>query len=166
MTVDDNSHEEITKNDLLAAEFLTRFRELVTMLPSLTGTLSMSDDFVRSHVNLSYDFLRASVNAATQLDDVRSAAQLDLYEAQDTLDFNRNFDRVADEVEIFVKLLRRAMARRKAKLAAQSLQVYEIAKAVRRNNEDRPLIQEIGIMKSHLNRGRKKRRKTGEGEAG
>ena len=148
----------ITHYQQLAAAFIADLDEIATIIPKLEAEHVSTVNFVRSHLNVSTEFLATVIAAVEQTPELQGVRKLDVAAARDTLQFIEAFRPVLDKVTAFARNLRYTMNSRKASLAADSLQIYDIAKGIARDPNSAAVASLVQNMKRDL--GRRGRPKT------
>jgi hypothetical protein len=142
----------LTHYQQLAAEFCKQLDEIAATIPRLELTHASTANFVRSHLNVSTEFLATAIAVVEQVPELLSAKRLDIAAARDTLQFIEAFRPVADKLVSFSKSLSDTMAARKATLAADALQVYSIAKGLARDPNSAHIAALVANLKRDLGR--------------
>jgi hypothetical protein len=142
----------VTHYQQLAAEFMAALDEIATIIPKLEAAHITTANFVRSHQNVPTEFLATAVSAVEQTPELQGVKKLDILAARDTLQFIEAFRPVVDKFTAFAKNLQFTMSSRKASLAADSLQIYYIAKGVARDPNSAGMASLVANMKRDLGR--------------
>lgn len=148
----------ITHYQQVAAEFMAALDEIAKIIPKLEAVHVSTANLVRSRLNVPNEFLATVTAAVEQTPELQAVNKLSVNEARDTLQFLEAFRPVRDKVDAFAKNLKHTMDSRKATLATQSLQVYDIAKGVARDPNSATVAALVANMKRDL--GRRGRPKT------
>jgi hypothetical protein len=148
----------ITHYQQLADEFMRELDDIATIIPSLEASHVSTAKFVRSHLNVSNEFLATAIAAVEQTPALQGVNKLDVQAARDTLQFIEAFRPVLDKVSAFASTLKFTVASRKASLVADALQIYDIAKGVARDPGSAAVASLVANMKRDL--GRRGRPKT------
>jgi hypothetical protein len=148
----------ITHYQQIAAQFMAALDEIALIIPKLEAVHVSTANLVRSRLNVPNEFLATVTAAVEQTPELQAVKKLDVNEAHDTLQFLEAFRPVRDKVDAFAKNLKHTMDSRKATLATQSLQVYDIAKGVARDPNSATVASLVANMKRDL--GRRGRPKT------
>jgi hypothetical protein len=148
----------ITHYQQIAAEFMAALDQIALIIPKLEAVHVSTANLVRSRLNVPNEFLATVTAAVEQTPELQAVKKLDVNEARDTLQFLEAFRPVRDKVDAFAKNLKHTMDSRKATLATQSLQVYDIAKGVARDPNSATVASLVANMKRDL--GRRGRPKT------
>ena len=147
----------LTRYQQLAAEFCKQLDEIAATIPKLELTHASTAKFVRSHLNVSTEFLATAIAVVEQVPELLNADRLDIPAARDTLQFIEAFRPVVDKVVSFAKSLSDTMNSRKATLAADALQIYAIAKGLARDPNSAHIAALVANLKRDLGRrGRQK----------
>lgn len=142
----------VTHYQQLAAEFTAALEEIAALIPKLEAHHVSTDKFVRSHQNVPIEFLATVIAAVEQTPELQGVKKLDVLEGRDTLQFIEAFRPVLDRVAAFARNLQYTMASRKASLAADSLQIYNIAKGIARDPNSAAVASLVANMKRDLGR--------------
>ena len=148
----------ITHYQQVAAEFMAALDEIAKIIPKLEAAHVSTANLVRSRLNVPNEFLATVTAAVEQTPELQAVNKLNVNDARDTLQFLDAFRPVRDKVDAFAKNLKHTMDSRKATLATQSLQVYDIAKGVARDPNSATVAALVANMKRDL--GRRGRPKT------
>jgi hypothetical protein len=147
----------VTHYQQLAAEFTAELEAIAGIIPKLEPGHISTANFVRSHQNVPIEFLGTVVAAVEQTPELQAVKKLDVNEGRDTLQFIDAFRPVLDRVVAFAKVLQNTINSRKASLAADSLQIYNIAKGLARDPNSAAVASLVANMKRDLGkRGRPK----------
>jgi hypothetical protein len=123
----------VTHYQQLADDFLKTMDTLAASLPIFQASHETTVKFVRGKLNVPLSFMASAVAAVEQDPSLQGIRKLDTQEARDTLQFLEAFRTVVDKVTAFGKALDFTMNARRANLAADSLQIYGIAKEATRD---------------------------------
>jgi len=123
----------VTHYQQLADDFSKALDQIVQIIPKLEITHPATANFVRSHLNVPTEFLATAIAAVEQTTELQHINKLDVAAARDTLQFIEAFRPVQDKVTALASSLKFTMASRKASLAADALQIYNIAKGIARD---------------------------------
>lgn len=147
----------ITFYKQLADEFMRELDEIAPIIPQLEAAHISTVNFVRSHLNVPIKFLATAIAAVEQTPALQAVNKLDVLAGRDTLQFIEAFLPVLDKVSAFTNALKFTIASRKASLAADSLQIYDIAKGLARDPGSAAIASVVANMKRDLGkRGRPK----------
>jgi hypothetical protein len=133
--------------------------EIAGTIPKLEAAHIATSDFVRSHQSVPVGFLATAVAAVEQTPTLQNVGKLNVNEARDTLQFLEAFRPVLDKVTAFARNLSFTMKSRKASLAADSLQIYDIAKGVARDPASASVASLVDNLKRDLGRGGRRKKK-------
>lgn len=148
----------VTHYQQLAAQFMAALDEIATIIPKLEAAHISTANFVRSHLNVPIEFLGTATAAVEQTAELQGVKKLDVASARDTLQFIDAFRPVLDKVSAFAKNLQFTLNSRKASLASEALQIYDIAKGLARDPNSATVASLVANMKRDL--GRRGRPKT------
>ncbi len=148
----------ITHYQQLADAFMKDLDDIASVIPQLEASHISTATFVRTHLNIPNQFLATAIAAVEQTPALQGVNKLDVLAARDTLQFIEAFRPVLDKVSAFANSLRFTMNSRKASLALDALQIYDIAKGVARDPGSAAVASLVANMKRDL--GRAGRRKT------
>lgn len=147
----------ITFYKQLADEFMKELDEIAPIIPQLEAAHISTVNFVRSHLNVPIEFLATAIAAVEQTPALQAVNKLDVLAGRDTLQFIEAFRPVLDKVSAFTNALKFTIASRKASLAADSLQIYDIAKGLARDPGSAAIASVVANLKRDLGkRGRPK----------
>lgn len=142
----------VTHYQQLADNFTKALDEIVQGIPSLEDAHPATTNFVRSHSNVSIEFLATAIAVVEQTPELQLLNKLDVVTARDTLQFLEAFRPVLDRIAALAQSLKFTMASRKATLAADALQIYDIAKGVARDPGAAALVSHVRNLKRDLGR--------------
>jgi hypothetical protein len=143
----------VTYYQQLAGEFLTELDEIAAIVPKLVEAQQASTaNFVRTHLNVSTEFIATVIAAVEQTPELQGVGRLDVTAARDTLQLIEAFRTVLDKVTAFTSSLQYTMNSRKASLVVDSLQMYDIAKALARDPNNAAIRSHVANMKRDLGR--------------
>jgi hypothetical protein len=125
-----DTHHTITYYQQLAAEFYVELEDVANLIPNLESAHVSTARFVRSHQNVSLEFLATAIAAVEQSVELQGVRKLDVTAARDTLQFLKAFRPVLDRIRALADSLEFTMKSCRASLTADALQIYAIAKAV------------------------------------
>jgi hypothetical protein len=135
-----------------AADFMKALDEISAALPQLEIAHPNTVKFVRGHLNVSNEFLASAIAMVEQIPELQGLKKLDVTAARDTLQFIEAFRSVLDKVTAFCDSLKFTMDSRKASLAADALQIYDIAKGVARDANAAAVVAHLKNLKRDLGR--------------
>jgi hypothetical protein len=142
----------ITHHQQLADAFSRALDEIAAAIPRLEITHPTTVTFVRTHQNVSLEFISSAVAAVEQSPELQGVNKLDVTAARDTLQFIEAFRPVQDKVSALANSLKFTIASRKASLAADSLQIYSIAKGVARDPGAAAVASHVSNLRRDLGR--------------
>jgi hypothetical protein len=149
-----------TPQQQAADNFLTQFLELVKLLPTATGQPTNSR-FVRSHLNVSDDFLRAAIDAVEKVPGVGQVAGYDAAKAHEQMQNLDAFGPVVKQMFAAANAAQYALWTIKAALVDTALRAYYVTKRIARDAQTQVGPVEAGVhveaMKKTIRRGRKKK---------
>jgi len=131
-----------------AQSFMQALDEMAKVIPNLENTHPATAQFVRSHLNVSLEFLAGVIAAVEQSPELQSVNKMDVVAARDALQFIEAFQQVLDKLNAFARALKDTMNTRRANLTADALQIYAIAKGVARD----PGASKMAVHVSNLRR--------------
>lgn len=123
----------VTHYQQLADDFSKALDQIVQNIPALEITHPATANFVRSHLNVPTEFLATAIAAVEQTPALQHLNKLDVAASRDTLQFIEAFRPIQDKITALASSLKFTMSSRKALLAADALQVYDIAKGIARD---------------------------------
>lgn len=147
-----NGTPTVTHYQQLADEFSKALDDIAAIIPKLEAQHPATANFVRSHLNVPTEFLATAIAAVEQTPELQGVNKLDVTAARDTLQFIEAFRPVQDKVTAFANSLKFTMASRKASLAADSLQIYSIAKGIARDPGAAAVASLVSNLKRDLGR--------------
>ena len=148
----------VTHYKQLAASLIATMNELTARIPHFESFHPMTAAFIRQNRNFPREFIHtvlAAVQASSELQQLR---KFDVSEAEDTLQFLDAFEPLLTQAEALVRDLRFTMDARRAKVTADGLQVYYLAKGITRDPSSAALTAHVDKMRQDLGRSRPKRR--------
>jgi hypothetical protein len=146
------SSPTVTHYQQLADQFMKDLDAIASVIPKLEASHISTATFVRTHTNVSINFLATCIAAVEQTAALQGVNKLNSQAARDTLQFIEAFRPVLDKVESFTNSLRFTVASRKAALTADALQIYFIAKGVARDPGSAAVASLVANMKRDLGR--------------
>jgi hypothetical protein len=150
----------ITRYQEIAGNLTVAVKEAFTLIGSFEAPHRATVKFVRGHQSVPNDFIRTVASSVDDTPELQSVKKLDVNEARDTLQFIDAFMPVVDLLNALGRDLKFTIDSRKAKVAADALQIYEIAKGVARDPGSANVASHVANMKRDLNRRRAKQRTT------
>lgn len=142
----------VTHYQQLADDFSKALDAIVQNIPKLEITHPATANFVRSHLNVPTEFLATAIAAVEQTPELQHINKLDVAAARDTLQFIDAFRPIQDKVNALANSLKFTMASRKALLAADALQIYNIAKGIARDPGAAAVASLVANLKRDLGR--------------
>jgi len=142
----------VTHYQQLAENFSKALDDIAAIIPKLEVTHPATANFVRSHLNVSTEFLNTAIAAVEQTPELQGLNKLDVNAARDTLQFIEAFRPVQDKISAFANSLKFTMASRKASLTADALQIYSIAKGIARDPGAAAVASHVHNLKRDLGR--------------
>src|SRR4051812_16784728 len=123
----------ITHYQQLADDFSKALDQIASIIPNLEIAHPATANFVRSHLNVPTAFLATAIAAVEQTPALQHIDKLDIATARDTLQFIEAFRPIQDRIVALASSVKFTMDSRKALLAADALQIYDIAKGIARD---------------------------------
>jgi len=140
----------------VAAALLATITTAFSQIPSFEVSHPTTVKFVRSHQSFPNDFI-ATVLAAVAADpQLQNVNKFDVVEARDTLQFLEAFRPVIAQAEALLATLKFTCASRKARVIADGLQIYMIAKGISRDPGSAAVASYAENMKRDLKRSGRK----------
>jgi len=125
---------------------------VLDQIPAFEAKHEATAKFVRAHSGFPNDFI-ATVLAAVEADpQLQKVNKFDVTEARDTLQFLEAFRPVVDQAEALLANLKFTCAARKARVVADGLQIYQIAKGLGRDPGSASVASHARNMKRDLKR--------------
>jgi hypothetical protein len=149
----------VTHYEQLAAELSIAIDTAAADIPNIESPHPSTLDFVRSH-QLSNAFIASVIAAVEATPELQSINKFNVAEARDTLQFSDAFAPLSSRITVLARRLTYTMRVRRARISADALQMYEIAKAVARDPNSAGLSAHVEEMRRALGRGRPRPRKT------
>jgi hypothetical protein len=135
-----------------AASFMQALDEMSKVIPNLENAHPATAQFVRSHLNVSLEFLATAIAAVEQTPELQAVNKMDVTAAKDALQFIEAFRPVLDKLSAFARALKDTMDTRRANLCADALQIYAIAKGVARDPGASAMAVHVANLKRKLGR--------------
>src|SRR5437763_3477999 len=104
----------VTYYQQLAEQFSAELDDVVALIPNLESPHPLTANFVRSHVNVPFEFLGTAIFAVEQVPELRSVNKLDVDAARATLQFIEAFRPIYDKLMRLANSLKFTMSSRKA----------------------------------------------------
>jgi hypothetical protein len=149
---DPNTGPTVTFYQQLADQFMKELDGIAAIIPQLEASHISTVNFVRSHVTIPNAFLATAIHTVEQTPLLQGLKKLDVAAGRDTLQFLEAFRPVLDKVTAFASALQFTISSRKASLAADALQIYDIAKGVSRDPGSAELASRVANLKRDLGR--------------
>jgi hypothetical protein len=147
----------------VAKQLIAAFTAATGLIPAFEAKHKATAKFVQSHSGFPNDFIStvlAAVDADPQLQNVD---KFDVVEARDTLQYLEAFRPVIQQVETLLENMKFSCAARKARVVADGLQIYAIAKGLGRDPGSASVATLAKVMRQDLNRPGRRKTKTKEG---
>ena len=140
----------------VAAALSATLTTALSQIPSFEVSHPATVKFVRAHQGFPNDFI-STVLAAVEADpELQNVKKFDVVEARDTLQFLDAFRPVIQQAEAFLATLKFTAASRKARVVADGLQLYVIAKGIGRDPGSAAVASYADNMKRDLKRSGRK----------
>ncbi len=142
----------VTHYQEVATQFIALINAAIALIPAFEPYHVSTEEFVRAHQSFPNDFI-ATVLAAVELDpELRSVNKFDTVEARDTLQFLDAFRPVIDQLTTLLRNLKFTCGARKARVVAEGLLMYGVAKAFGRDPASAAVAAHARNMKRDLKR--------------
>jgi hypothetical protein len=148
----------VTHYQQVAFQVSATLNAAAALIASFESPHSSTLGFVRSHQAIPTDFIATAITAVEATAELQSVNKFDVTEARDVLQFMEAFRPVVDQLEALRRDLQFTIDARKAKVAADGLQIYAIAKGVARDPSSAAVLAHISNLKRDLGRARPKSR--------
>lgn len=122
-----------TPFDDIAAQVSAAIEAVVKLIPAFEPRHTETAQFVKRYQSFSTDSIRSTIAAVEANPELNSSNKFDLEEAKSALQFLDAFQAVIDQTDQFRSNLRFTYFARKARVVAQVLQTYAIAKGIGRD---------------------------------
>jgi len=158
----------VTYYQQLAEQFSAALDDVAALIPNLESPHPLTANFVRSHVNVPFEFLRTAIFAVEQVPELGSVNKLDVDAARATLQFIEAFRPIYDKLTRLASSLKFTMSSRKAHLAADALQIYWIGRGLARDRRSANVVPIVVALRRDLGRrgpGKARRRAASAGDA-
>jgi hypothetical protein len=152
----------ITHYQQLADDFSKALDQIASAIPNLEAIHPATANFVRSHANVPTEFLATALAAVEEIPELRAVNKFDVAATRDAIQFIDAFRPVHDKMLALASSLKFTMSSRKANVAADSLQVYAIAKGLARDPGATTAYSHVQNLKRDLNRSRRSKSSTVE----
>jgi hypothetical protein len=148
----------LTHYDQLAAQLSASVGGLIAQIPRFESTHATTAGFVKTNKQFPADFIATVLAAVEANPELQRLEKFDVTEARDTLQFIEAFRPLVDQVDALARDLKFTIDARKAKVAADGLQIYAIAKGIARDPSSAVVAAHVRNMKRDLGRSRPKAR--------
>jgi hypothetical protein len=142
----------ITHYQDVARQFSASFITSMALIPAFEPKHESTAKFVQSHSGFPNDFIATVLSAVEADSQLQNVQKFDVVEARDTLQYLEAFRPVIDQVEAFLANLKFTCSARKARVVADGLQIYEIAKGLGRDPGSASVASHAKNMKRDLKR--------------
>lgn len=143
--------------DQIAKAFMAALDQITPAISKPTRSHIHTLDYLRSYLNVPEKFLHTAVFGVEEMPELQAGQELNVPEARDTLQLIAAFHPVFIKMREFERSLKFVIDSRKASLAWDALQLYDVAKARARRTKDVRLLALVANMKHDLGkRGRPK----------
>src|SRR5437868_1483809 len=140
----------VTFYQQLAEQFSEELDDVAALIPNLESPHPLTANFVRSHVNVPFEFLRTAIFAVEEVPELRAVNKLDVDAALATLQFIEAFRPVYDKLMRLARSLKFTMSSRKAHLAADALQIYWIGRGLARDRRSANVVPIVAALSRDL----------------
>jgi hypothetical protein len=140
------SHEET------AQAMLTQLRKLAQSIPGFTFVPPVFRRRLTASASVPDDFLQSIGVACDATPRLATASEITGAELRDTITFSRQYNSVADELELLMNGIRGTIAVRRSEVGRRALRAYEIAKRLDHPEDRERLVPHIEDMKRTLGR--------------
>ena len=148
----------ITHYKQLATKLTAVVTDLIAQIPRFESAHPQTAGFIRSNRNVPADFIATVLAAVEAHPELQRVEKFDVTEAQDTLQFLEAFRPLLIQVDALASDLTFTMDARRAKVAADGLQIYAIAKGISRDPSSAGMTAHVDRMRVDLGRTRPKHR--------
>ncbi|HWW61340.1 MAG TPA: hypothetical protein VN181_08235 [Thermoanaerobaculia bacterium] len=142
----------LTRHQQLADDFMKGVDSLLAFVPKLETSHRSTAVFVRSHQNVKPEFIRDTIAAVEQNPALRGVNTFDVVAARDAFQFMEAFRPALLKLKAFSDSLQFTIDSKYANLAADSLQMYAIAKGVSRDARGAAVASHVQNLKKGLGR--------------
>lgn len=146
----------------LAEQFLRDLDTLATIIPRQEVSRLSTKRHVRSHLNVTREFLEIVIASVEQTPELKATGQLDAVASRDDLQYMEAFQPVLDKMTTVCESLRFSLEAVKARLVIGTQQMYAITKSVGRDPSKPDVAKRAALMKQALGRRGPKRKKAEE----
>lgn len=155
----------VTNADRMADAVLELLAAIRERIPELETPHPKTAGHVRGARTVSKEAIRSMIAAVEQRPELKALNTFDVDEAHATLQFNAAMRPVVDEIQGLLRSVTYTMESRKARVVAQLLQTYEIAKGLARSLDANWLVPHIEFVRRDLGRRNGSSKKSGEEDA-
>src|SRR5258707_200120 len=127
----------------LAAQISAALIELAKLFPTLEGQHPLTQTFVRTHQNVPIDFIQTVTSAVASTAVLQGVNKFDVAQGRDVVQFVQAFKPVYDELITLARNLKFTIDSRRASMAADSLQMYNIAKGIARDPSSTDVLSHV-----------------------
>ena len=140
----------ITRNQQAADDFMKALLAVTATIPLLEPADAAELDFVRSHQNVSIEFIKTSIAGIEQTPELEGFKDLDPAISAEMLQFIDAFRPVFDQVKIFENNLKFTLEWKVATLADGALRSYYLVKGVARGRRSASAVSLLANLKRAL----------------
>lgn len=144
----------VTHYQQVADQVGETLKQAFALIASFEAPHTSTLGFVRSHKAIPAQFIATAIAAVESTPELQSVNKFDVTEARDVLQFIDAFRTVVDQMDVLAQQLKFTIDGRKAKVAADALQIYDIAKGVARDPGSGVLQLHVKNMRRDLGRTR------------
>jgi hypothetical protein len=148
----------VTHYQQVATQVSAALSEALSLIASFEAPHTSTAGFVRTHKTVPVEFISTAIAVVESTPELQSVKKFDVNEARDVLQFIEAFRPVVDLIDSLARDLKFTVDTRKAKVAADALQIYDIAKGVARDPNSASLQTHLLNLKRDLGRTRSKPR--------
>jgi hypothetical protein len=149
----------VTHYQQVASQVAKKVAEAFALVADFEAPHATTKGFVQAHRNIPPAFIATTSAAVQATTDLQVLKKFDAIEAEDALQFQEAFRPVVDSTATHLRNLKFTMDAKMAKVAADALVTYEIAKGIARDPGSADLAAHVENMKRDLGRSRPKKRK-------
>jgi len=142
----------VTHYQQVAAQVGAALHEALSRIASFEAPHPSTLRVVRTHRIIPTEFIATAIAVVEATPELQSVRKFDVDEARDVLQFIDAFRPIVDLIDSLARDLRYTIGARKAKVAADALQIYEIAKGVARDPDSAALQTHLQNLKRDLGR--------------
>lgn len=148
----------VTHYQQLAAPLSALVTDLIARIPRFENAHPLTEGFIRSNRNVPDNFIATVIAAVEAHPELQRLEKFDVAEAKDALQFLEAFRPLLIQIEALFRDLKFTMDARRAKVAADGLQTYDIAKGIVRDPSSAGIFAHVEKMRQDLGRTRPKHR--------